>query len=172
LTLVALSGCGSDETLSPPEPATTSSNPSQTTAEQVPGDAGLVDLCGALWALLEAPGMAERVCALQATDPSAPEAIQQCKLCAAGINFAEQLLPNPVCQTQLEDCPVGDAQLAACFETIGEVLTEVVPGCEPDATNPVDTAALGLRIATSSCAPVLLECKPMQNLVVALLGST
>lgn len=169
MVLVSLGGCGSDETLSPPTPVTTSSNPSRASDEPV--DAGLVDICGALWALLEAPGMAERVCALQVTNPSTPEAVQQCKLCAAGVDFVDQLLPNPACYTQLEECPVGDAALAACFATIGEVLTEVVPGCELDATNPVDTAALGLRIATSSCAPVLLECKPVQDLVAGLLAA-
>lgn len=171
LTVVALGGCGSDETLSPPEPATTTSNPSQTTDAPVPGDAGLINLCGAFWGLLQAPGMAERMCALQVTDPNDDTAISQCKLCASGLEFAERLLPEPECYSAVEDCPVSDAELTGCFEVVGEVLTEFVPNCDLDNLEPIDTTQLGIRIATSSCGPVLLVCQPLQELVAGLLAA-
>jgi hypothetical protein len=135
------------------------------------GDGGLLDLCGAFWGLLAAPGMAERVCALQVTDPSDDVAVSQCKLCASGLQFAERILPEPQCYSTVEECPVSDSELSQCFEIIGATLTEFVPDCNLDNLDPVDTTRLGIRIAASSCGPVLLECKPLQELVTGLLAA-
>lgn len=162
LTAVAVCACGSDEELSPP------SSTLVTTGTLAP-DAGLLNLCGAFWGMLQAPGMAERVCALQVTDPSDDVAVSQCRVCASGLTFAERILPEPECYTAIDECPVSNAELTGCFGVIGEVLTEFVPGCDLANLDPIDTTALGLRIATSSCGPVLLECKPLQDLVATLL---
>lgn len=158
-------GCGGDESLGPPPPATApTSGPS--TSETIG-----VNLCGAFWELLGAPGMAERVCALQVTDPLDGAAITQCKLCAASLTFAERLVPEPACYGTIDDCPVGDADVTACFGVIGHVLADSVSGCNLDTPQPVDTTQLALRIATSSCGPVLLACKPLQELVAGLLAT-
>lgn len=166
LAAILVWGCGTDEALNPPHPA-----PSQSVTDSLVGDAGLLDLCGAFWGLLEAPGMAERVCALQVTDPSDDVAISQCKLCASGLQFAERILPEPECYSSVEECPVSDSELSECFEVIGETLTEFVPNCDLDNLDPIDTTQVALRIATSSCGPVLLECKPLQELVAGLLSA-
>src|SRR5688572_29369852 len=129
LVALLVCGCGSDETLSPA--------PSPPATTPTVGDAGLLNLCGAFWGLLEAPGMAERVCALQVTDPDDDVAVSQCKLCASGLEFADRLLPEPECYAPVEDCPVTDAALTECFEIVGEILTEVVPGCDLDNLDPI-----------------------------------
>src|SRR5690606_9889121 len=99
---VALSSCGSDEALSP-EPSTSAST-STTNVPPPPLDTGRFDLCGAVWRLVQAPGMAERLCALQNGSANDSAAISQCKLCASSLTFIERLLPNPACYTTLEDC--------------------------------------------------------------------
>src|SRR5690606_10923137 len=139
---LVISSCGSDEALSPsPAPST----PTSTSTANVPPpavDPALFDLCGAVWRLVETPGMAERLCALQGNGSSDAAAISQCKRCASSLTFIERLLPDPVCYTALEDCPVGSGELAACFDVIGEVLTEAVPGCERVTFAPLDTTQL------------------------------
>lgn len=160
-----VAGCGADETLTPPAPPA----PEQSTAP-LEADAG-VDFCGALWSLVETPGMPERLCALQSATPDSPDAISQCKLCAAGATFVADLLPPPMCSAAVRDCPVSTTDLTECFEVLGEIITELVPGCEPDRESaPPDPTELGLRVATSGCAPVMADCQPIQQLVVNLLG--
>lgn len=163
LTALVVWGCGADETLTPPPRPTPSVSDTRST------DGGLLDLCGAMWGLLAAPGMAERLCALQVTDPD-DVAVSQCKLCASGLEFAERILPEPACYSSVEECPVSDAELRACFEIIGETLTDFVPNCDLDTLDPIDTTQVALRVATSSCGPVMLECKPLQELVTSLLA--
>lgn len=125
-----------------------------------------VDLCGALWALLQTPGTAEHICALQSANRSNSAA---CHACAASVAFVEVLIPKGACDIPIDQCPVGNDELQGCFATLGEILSQSVPDCDGSGT-PVSTADLGLRLLTSSCTLVLNACPPAQSLVATLIG--
>jgi hypothetical protein len=165
-----LSACGSDETLAPAPAAQMGDN----------ADAG-VDVCGALNALFSVPGVPERLCALNQGSPQsagAPQsgasqsAVQQCQVCAATTTALDALLPALSCPTQLEECPVQDATLRQCFKDVGQIMSDTMPGCAQSESTTLDSTQLTIRIATSSCGPVLLACPPLQALVLGLLGAT
>lgn len=162
--LVWLTACGRDEAL------TSVRGPD---AGAAGAEAG-VDPCGALDALLAVPGVPERLCALNqpsANQPSGDDAVDQCLLCAAGVTAVQALFPALSCPTQLSDCPLEDATLRDCFEDVGQLMTEALPGCTPDNDTTLDPTSLALRVATSSCGPVIAVCPPLQDLVFGLLGA-
>lgn len=154
---VCLTACGSDESLTPP-------------TEAPNADAG-VDLCAAFDALLDVPGVPERLCASNQDNDTA-QGKQQCALCAAGVTAATTLLPIPSCPTELTDCPLSDTTLRACFKDVGQLMTEALPGCTPVSAVSFDPMNVALRVATSSCGPVIVSCPALQDLVFALLGAT
>lgn len=156
-------GCGTDETMDPP------ASPTPSQSSNVPS----VDLCRAMWALVSAPGVSERVCALQTNTASTRQTIEACKLCATSLALVTNLSPNPSCATPREDCPVEAAELSACFTTIGSTLAELAPTCDrmQAAGAAGDPALLALTLATSNCGPVLTRCQPLQELVQGLIGA-
>ncbi len=166
LVLLVVGGCGSDESISQPFPG---GGPTGTVSNLA--DPARLDICGAFWSFINAPGAAERLCALQSEDPGHPAAVSQCKLCAASLTFVETLLPDPTCYTTVDECPVGNTDLVSCFETMGVILAESVPSCDGPNVTPVDTTQLALVVAGSSCGPVLTKCRPMQELVAGLIGA-
>jgi hypothetical protein len=155
-----LLSCGSDEAIAPAPKPEVSVSP----------DAG-VDVCVAANALFSVPGVPERLCALNQSNDDAT-AVQQCQICAATSTAIDALLPALSCPTQLANCPVEDATLHECFEDVGQIMVDTMPGCAPSDTPAVDPTSLALRVATSSCGPVLLDCPPLQQLVFSLLGAT
>lgn len=163
--LALLCGCGSDEAI------TNASSTSETrNVVAVPTDAGLLDICGAFWSMASAPGTAERLCALRTDNSRRRGGVEQCKLCAASLSFVEELLPSPACYAGVDECDVSNGELHACFEVVGTLLAETVEGCEGRVER-VDTAAFVLRLASSSCGPVIAECKPARDLLASLIGA-
>lgn len=159
-------GCGSDEAIQGPSPP---GGPTGTVSNSALPER--LDICGAFWSLLNAPGTAERLCALQTDNPRQRAAIGQCKLCAASLTFVERLLPDPVCYTTVEECPVANIDLVSCFQTVGEILAATVPNCDSPDVTPVNTTQLAVTITGSSCGPVITKCQPMQELIGGLIGA-
>lgn len=138
-----------------------------------PEPAPRVNPCGALRAMFEVPGVLEGLCALRQQDRASTAAMTQCRLCAAGTTALEGLWPQSECRVTLNDCPVADADLHACFATMGGILSEQMPRCAVTNDAPdIDATTLALTIATSSCAEVLIDCPPLQKLVLDLVTST
>lgn len=163
LLIAGMSGpaCGADEPMSPIE------RPAADAGQQT--EQG-VDLCAAARNMLTIPGVLEGMCALPRPGQASPSAAQ-CTLCAAGTTALERLWPDLECHVELRECPVGDEEFTACFATVGGILADSLPRCS-DVEQPeeLDAAALALRIATSTCATVLVECPPLQSLVLELLS--
>lgn len=157
--LLWLTSCGTDEAMSSP------SKPDPGIEQS--SEAG-VDPCAALDAMLGVPGVSERLCALNQSSDSR----EQCLVCAAGLTAVQTLLPTLSCPTQLENCPLEDGALRECFEDVGRLMTEAMPGCTPGDVAPVEPMTLVLRVATSSCGPIIVTCPPLQDLLLGLLGPT
>ena len=166
LLMIALGSiaCGSDETMEPRwRPETDAGTDPQATHG--------ADICGAVRSMLQAPGLVEGLCALQApgeaTGPS-----EQCTLCAASGTLVESLWPVRECPVELSDCPVESAELSSCFATLGEALANQLPRCsDAGDEQELDPTALALEIATSACAGVITQCPPLQRWVVDLVSS-
>lgn len=163
--LALFCGCGSDEAIDKTSATTETRN-----VAAVPTAADLLDICGAFWSMARAPGAAERLCALRTDNSRRRAGVEQCKLCAASLAFVEELLPSPACYAGIDECKVSNSELHGCFEVMGTLLAETVEGCEGH-VEPVDTAALALRLASSSCGPVITECKPARELLATLIGA-
>jgi hypothetical protein len=129
-----------------------------------------VDLCRALDTLLRVPGVPERVCALNQAATSNLEP-QPCELCATSTTALQTLLPELSCNTPVDNCPLESAVLQDCLQTVGQIMTQALPGCAPNPGVTLDPTTVALRIATSSCAPVLSDCPPLSQLVFGLLGA-
>lgn len=161
LGLVWCVSCGSDEVLS------SAQGPAPVAA--APVEAG-VDACAALSAMLAVPGVPERLCAFNQRDD--PAAVRQCRLCAASASALEALFPELSCPGELRDCPVSDSTLRACFSDVGQIMVDTLPDCGTSEPQSFDTSALGLRILTSDCGPVLRQCPALQELVLGLVSAT
>lgn len=162
LGLVWCVSCGSDEELS------SAKGPAPVIPEPV--EAG-VDACAALGALMDVPGVTERLCAFtQAGDNQSTT--QQCQLCAASVKALDALLPDWSCPGGLQDCPVGDTELRSCLTDVGQLMVDTLPGCGASDAEPIDTNKLGLRLLTSDCGPVLRKCPELQELVLGLVSAT
>lgn len=157
--------CGSDETMVRQWEARPGVDGG---SEPAPG----FDACGALRTMFEVPGVLEGLCALRQQDRASAAATTQCRLCAAGTTALEGLWPQSECRVELNDCPVADADLHACFATMGGILSEQLPRCaETNNAADLDATTLALTIATSSCAEVIIACPPLKKLVLDLITS-
>jgi hypothetical protein len=158
LAIAVSSACGEDERLEPLR------------APDAGGSlGGTLDACQAFGAFLSVPGVPERLCALNRREGA--DALEQCRSCAAAATFTDGLVTTLSCPAEIDRCPVDDTSLRQCFQDVGQLMTEAIPGCDAAATGRLEPADVGLRLVASRCGPVLVDCPPLQDLVLALLGA-